>query len=351
MENKSVYYSSYLQLDKILGAQDLESDKANDHAHDEMLFIVIHQAYELWFKQVLYEVGSVNEILSQQSIQDNAPDLYTINHRLKRTVTILNLLIDQIGVMETMTPLDFLDFRNRLRPASGFQSIQFKLLEAALGLKMADRHGQQYYLSQLTESDRKIIVDAEEKVGLIDLINNWLERMPFFDEAKYWISDSSQSTTDLKDVKNHPFWIDYAKAYEGSLQEIEKFNLTRFEERLMASENKEAARLSPRSRRAALFIMLYRDYPLLQLPFTLLSMLLEIDECLATWRYRHVSMVHRIIGMRSGTGGSSGAGYLKGALEKHHVFGEFGELTSFLIERNKLPKLNGQLQAKLGFEN
>src|SRR5690606_36110924 len=157
-----VYYSEYLQLNKILNAQQLESDKAAQHAHDEMLFIVIHQSYELWFKQLLYEVGSVIDIMSQPNISDNSPDLYAVNHRLKRCVTILNVLVHKIDILETMTPLDFLDFRNMLRPASGFQSIQFKLLEAQLGLKMDARHGKEYYTSQLKPEDVEVIKNAEK---------------------------------------------------------------------------------------------------------------------------------------------------------------------------------------------
>src|SRR5580700_8804770 len=123
--DSGIYYSDYLQLNNILSAQQLESDKpGKKHAHDEMLFIIIHQTYELWFKQILYEVNSVIDILSQPNIHDNSPDLFIANHRLKRTVTIFGVLIDQINILETMTALDFLDFRNMLRPASGFQSIQ-----------------------------------------------------------------------------------------------------------------------------------------------------------------------------------------------------------------------------------
>jgi len=340
--SQGVYYSEYLQLDKILNAQTLESDKANDHAHDEMLFIVIHQSYELWFKQVLYEVGSVMEILSQPNISDNSPDLFVVNHRLKRVVAILQVLVDKVNILETMTPLDFLDFRNRLRPASGFQSIQFKVLEANLGLRMANRHGKEYYVSQLKPEDKKIIEDVEKTKPLIDLVNDWLERMPFFDSNEYW--DDAQSS------ELHPFWKQYHTAYSGSLTTGEQFNLNRFEEAVLAAEKKPEWALSPKARRAALFIMMYRDYPLLQLPFHLITVLLEIDETLATWRYRHMNMVHRMIGTRTGTGGSTGKDYLKGALDKHYIFAEFAELTSFMIEKNKLPQLSKKLRQRLGFD-
>src|ERR1700735_2963530 len=174
-----MHYSDYLQLEKILHAQQPESDKAGVPAHDEMLFIVIHQAYELWFRQLLYETDSVIDLLGQPTLNDDSPELQTIVHRLSRCVTILKVLVQQIDIMETMNPMDFQDFRDLLRPASGFQSWQFKLLEARLGLKYEHRFGQQYYLSQLNQQEIDIIKTAEEGASLLQLLNSWLERMPF----------------------------------------------------------------------------------------------------------------------------------------------------------------------------
>ncbi len=337
-----VYYSEYLQLDKILNAQQLESDKTDrEHAHDEMLFIIIHQSYELWFKQVLYEVGTVLDVMGQPDIKDSSPDLFVVNHRLKRVNVIFQTLIGKIDILETMTPLDFLDFRNMLRPASGFQSIQFKLLEALLGLRMENRHMQEYYISQLKPEDVEIIRAVEKKKPLIDLINEWLERMPFFDDKSFWPGWDGNSL--------HDFWKKYLEQYNNSLQPAEKANYNRFEEMIVSSEKKPGQSLSPKARRAALFIMLYRDYPLLQLPFNLINNLMELDENISTWRYRHIHMVHRMIGNRTGTGGSTGKDYLTGALNKHYIFAEFAELTSFLIERRNLPQLSDKLKARLGF--
>ena len=152
MENNALYYANYLQLDKITGAQDPESFKTGRvPAHDEMLFIIIHQAYELWFKQILFEVDSVIAIMNKPALNDNSPEMQIVVHRLHRVVTILKVLVQQIDILETMTPMDFLDFRDMLRPASGFQSYQFKILEAKLGLKFEQRHGLNYYTSQLKE--------------------------------------------------------------------------------------------------------------------------------------------------------------------------------------------------------
>jgi tryptophan 2,3-dioxygenase len=328
-----VHYHDYLQLDKILNAQLPESDKQNLPAHDEMLFIIIHQAYELWFKQLHYEVDSIAAIMSKPALNDNSPELQTIVHRLNRCVTILRVLVHQIDIMETMTPMDFLDFRDMLRPASGFQSWQFKELEAKLGLKFEHRHGKEYYTSQLRKEHVDIIKKAESNKSLLQLLNNWLERMPF-----------------LQQGADEGFWDKYKAIYNESLADVEKDNLAGFEMVFNQQETNTGRQLSAAASRAALFIMLYRGYPLLQLPFQLLNALLEIDEQLAAWRHRHMNMVHRMIGARIGTGGSTGKDYLKAAADKHYIFKEIAQLSSFLVERRKLPALPPEIENKLGFE-
>lgn len=341
MPKKPVYYSEYLQLDKIINAQALESVKEGSQAHDEMLFIIIHQAYELWFKQVLYEVQSVIDIMQKPSINDNSPDLQVVVHRLKRVVTILKLLVQQVDVLETMTPMDFLEFRDILRPASGFQSVQFKVLEAKLGLQFENRHGQEYYLSQLKQQDVDIIKTAEKSEALLPLIINWLERMPFLDNG-LWNDYKPLSTGD-----GHPLWADYEAIYVNSLGEGERNNAESF--KLTFHQDNPERSLTAKACKAALFIMLYRGYPMLELPFQLLDTLLEIDNELGNWRSRHINMVRRMIGTRTGTGGSTGAGYLKGAMDKHYIFRELAQLNSFLINRSKLPVLPAELTSKLGY--
>ncbi len=346
MVNKEVYYSDYLQLDKILSTQVPESRIAGNEAHDEMLFIIVHQAYELWFKQILHELASICTIMSAPKVNDNSPAIYTVVHRFDRIIEILRLLVQQVNIIETMTPLDFLDFRNMLRPASGFQSFQFKMIEASLGLKFDQRHGQGYYLSQLRQEHKEIIGDIESKPSVIELINSWLERMPYFDVEEYWTGYVTGSGTTFG---GHIFWGDYRDAYSNSLVEAEKDNLEDFDKLFFDDQYNSDRSLSAKAKRSALFIMLYRDYPILQMPYKLLNGLLEIDELMATWRYRHMNMVHRMIGKRIGTGGSSGKDYLKASLEKHYIFSEIAELTSFLIERRNLPHLSANLESKLGF--
>ncbi|MEY2916853.1 MAG: hypothetical protein RIS73_567 [Bacteroidota bacterium] len=329
MENNAVYYGAYLQLEKIIEAQDPESFKeGKTPAHDEMLFIIIHQAYELWFKQILFEVNSVIDIMCKPALNDNSPEMQTVVHRLKRVTTILKVLVQQIDIMETMTPMDFLDFRDMLRPASGFQSYQFKVMEAKLGLKFEQRHGQNYYTAQLKEKDIAVIKEAENGQSVLQLINAWLERMPFI-------------TTE--------FWNNYQNVYVNSLAEAEKNN-TEFFANVFNDDAVDTERnLTPKACRAALFIMLYHGYPMLELPFQLLDTLLEIDNQLGNWRNRHINMVRRMIGTRIGTGGSTGAGYLKAAMDKHYIFKELAQLNSFLINRRQLPVLPKELVERLGY--
>ncbi len=334
---KPVYYSEYLQLHKVLEAQEEESKKNGVRADDEMLFIIIHQTYELWFKQLLHEVNIVREVFQKQEIEDNSADIENSVHRLKRCGTILKTLVQQIDIMETMTPLDFLDFRDFLRPASGFQSIQFKVLEAMLGLLYENRVGQDYYLSQLNEKDRSYVQHAEKEISLFVLLDAWLARMPFAKE-----NNSIDGTS---------FITDYKVIYENSLLENEKSNLDLFNQLFIQKENTTGNRLSTEANKAALFIMLYRNYPLLHAPFQVIQAVLDIDDLLAQWRYRHVNMVMRMIGKRVGTGGSTGASYLKHAAQSHYIFKEFADLTSFLIQRSKLPKLSDTMKSKLCFSN
>ncbi|MGI8583075.1 MAG: tryptophan 2,3-dioxygenase family protein [Chitinophagaceae bacterium] len=355
MDQNKMYYSDYLELDKILDAQHPESFKqANQPAHDEMLFIIVHQAYELWFKQILFELEFVCNVFKKEKIDDNSEDLNLVRHRLHRIVRILELLNQQVGLMDTMTPLDFLEFRNLLTPSSGFQSLQFRLVEAKLGLTIDMRHQQEYYKRTneggFTQTDFGMINKTETEDSLIQLINNWLERMPFF-EGEFW------KNYQTPDEDLHPFWSDYRKIYKNGLTEreatnINYFDLLFFESRKTLSDEQADSNkttLSAKAMRAALFIMLYRDFPVFQTSYQILDSLVEVDHQMAGWRHKHLVMVRRMIGMRTGTGGTSGSGYLEGALTKHNIFNDIERLSTFLIERKKLPRLPVELMQKLSY--
>jgi len=339
-----LYYGDYIELDTILNSQHPRSFEKMEDGNDEMLFIIIHQAYELWFKQILFELDLVRNIFERGHINDNSGDMSNAAHKLKRIVKILELLTQQVGVLETMTSLDFLEFRNFLLPASGFQSKQFRLIEAKLGLKMEERYKKEYYKhtrrGSLSESDSQEVSRVESESTLKGLIIRWLERMPFFDE-EYWMEYVSTS-----DAKANKFWSDYRKAYQTSLSDGESDRLAEFD-RVFFSEGR--GDVSPEAMQSILFITLYRDLPIFQMPFELLNTLSEIDELLSSWRYRHFMMVRRMIGLRVGTGGTSGAGYLEGTLSQHYAFREITEVATFLIERSKLPELPKVLRERVSF--
>ncbi|MEP6616021.1 MAG: tryptophan 2,3-dioxygenase family protein [Ginsengibacter sp.] len=353
----SMYYSDYLELEKILDAQHPESFKnGNEPAHDEMLFIIIHQAYELWFRQILFEMDFVLNVFKKSKIDDNSEDLNLVRHRLKRIAKILELLNLQVGILDTMTPLDFLEFRNLLVPASGFQSLQFRTLEARLGLNMENRHEKEYYKRTneggFTPGDFNSISRTEKSETLLMLVNEWLERMPFF-ENSYWSMDDKN-----KDVSpGYVFWDTYRSIYKSGLTLKEEARILDFDfiffelDNELPEEKKASIKpvLSPIAMRAALFIMLYRDFPVFQTSYQLLDSLIEIDNLLAGWRHKHLAMVRRMIGMRMGTGNTRGSGYLEGALNKHYIFRDLAGLSTFLIERKNLPKLPLALIQKLSY--
>jgi tryptophan 2,3-dioxygenase len=342
MEQQPVYYGEYLQLDKIINAQQPESFKEGQTpAHDEMLFIIIHQAYELWFKQILFELDAVAAAMEKPTLNDNSNDMQSVVQRLNRIATIMNVLVHQVDILETMTPMDFLEFRDLLRPASGFQSWQFKIVEAKLGLRFEHRHGQDYYTSQLKPEDIQRIKTIEQGSTLLQLINKWLERMPFLKDETIWNSTAP--------IQEHEFWKSFESVYSESLNEHEKNNTALFRKIFFEEDGVTERSLSAEASRSALFIMLYRGYPILEMPFQILELLLEIDNQMGNWRYRHINMVRRMIGTRTGTGGSTGSGYLQGAMEKHYIFKEISQLNSFLINKSKLPRLPEALVQKLGY--
>jgi tryptophan 2,3-dioxygenase len=338
-----LYYTDYLELDKILDSQHPKSNLKTD----EMLFIIIHQAYELWFKMVIHELDRVREIFSADNVNDNAGEMSIAVHKLKRVVKIFEVINQQVNILETMTPMDFLEFRDLLVPSSGFQSLQFRIIEAKLGLKMEQRYKANYYKNTrpggFNQQDYETINSVESDATLKGLLIKWAERTPFFDES-LWKEYQSQFPVEDGVQK---FWSDYKKIYQTSLSGPVEMRQVEELERIFYKEG--LGEFSMEAMRAVLFIMLYRNLPIFQLPFDLLSTLIDIDELLSQFRYKHMLMARRMIGMRSGTGGTSGAGYLEGALRQHYIFKELTEVSTFLVERSHLPGLPKAVKEKMSF--
>jgi tryptophan 2,3-dioxygenase len=254
-------YGSYLRLEQLLDAQHLESDPP---AHDELLFITIHQVYELWFQQLLHEAETVRDALVTTEAASGGRDLWFARHLLTRMHVIERVLVQQIDVLETMTPQDFFAFRQLLAPASGFQSVQFRELEFLSGAK------DPAFVKRF-----KGLTD-EERARL-------LRRL---DEPTLWDAF-------LRVLADRGLAVDDDAAVTDSV------------------------------RRAAHDRSSYGDI------WGLAEALLEHDELAAAWRARHVVMVERMIGTKTGTGGSSGAEYLRSRLELRY-FPLLWELRSVL---------------------
>jgi len=352
-----VEYSEYLKLDRLLGSQEPKSAAYGKPAHDEMLFIVVHQAYELWFKQILHELDSVRALFRQDSVDERS--IGTAVARLQRVVEVQKLLIDQLRVLETMTPLDFLDFRDFLVPASGFQSLQFRLIENKLGLRPDARAGTERTApeARLTPAARDALAASRGEPSLFELVEKWLERTPFLESPGFQFWESYKAAVDAM-LASDRWTIETNPTLSASERGVQLAELELTEkgfaavldeathERLRAGGRR---RLSFRATQAALLIHLYRDQPILHLPFLFLTTLVDIDEHLATWRYRHALMVHRMIGAKIGTGGSSGHHYLLGTVERNKVFTDLYNLSTFLISRSALPTLPPEVERRLGF--
>jgi tryptophan 2,3-dioxygenase len=356
-ERTPVYYHDYLQLDRLLSAQVPLSGGEAPPAHDEMLFIIVHQAYELWFKQILHELEAVHTIFEQPVVED--VQMGRIAGHLERVVAIQGLLIDQIDVLETMTALDFLDFRDVLVPASGFQSVQFRLIENLLGLRRSDRMliNEAPYTSRFAEFHRDRLEASEARPSLFDLVEAWLARTPFlqFGDYDFWeeyrAAVGRMLDRERRLIEENPNLVEEGRAKElARTADLEATFAAMLEPDAYAELRRRGVRrMSQEAFLAALLINLYRDEPMLQLPFRVLRSLGDVDEGFTLWRSRHALMVRRMIGAKIGTGGTSGHHYLAEAANRHRIWTDLADVSTFLIPRSRLPELPTSVTQAMGF--
>lgn len=353
----SIHYHGYLQLEQLLHAQKLRSEAAGEPAHDEMLFIIVHQVYELWFKQIIHELQSVLDMFGHDEVNERSVGVAVA--RMERIISIQKLLIEQIHVMETMTPLDFLDFRHYLFPASGFQSFQFRQVEVLLGLPSHTRltYNNQPYHSVFTKEQQDILESSEKRGTLFHAIERWLERTPFLDFGGFRFLDAYKEAvqhmmnTEKENISRAPLLDEAEKTMRLQiLKSNEDYILSVLDPTQHQQLQKEGRlRLSYRATIAALLIHLYRDEPILRQPYLLLQRISEIDEWFTAWRMRHAQMVLRMLGRKMGTGGSSGHDYLAATTTRHTVYHDLHSISTLLIPRSELPNLPEEVQRNLRF--
>jgi len=261
--NAAATYNSYLKVDELLS---LQQPRSSGPEHDEILFIVIHQVYELWFKELLHELDRVARLLT-------ADDTHRAQHTLKRVLTILKVLVAQLDILETMTPLEFLSFRERLDAASGFQSDQFRQIEFLLGRKNKEAIG-------------RFVGGTRARMAL--------ERR--LDEPTVWDAFLHYLAREGYVVSHAHLTRDVTQAIEPS-EDIQQVLID-----LYRRDTKNAE---------------------------LCERLVDLDEGIQEWRYRHVKMVERTIGTKAGTGGSAGAEYLRNTVG-HNLFPDLWEIRARL---------------------
>ena len=262
-EKPPLSYNKYLRVPDLINLQDCLSDPTH---HDELLFITVHQAYELWFKQILHELDAAIVLLDQDRLAG-------ATRAIRRMVEIEKLLVNQIHILESMTPISFLAFRDELNPASGFQSMQFREIEFSSGLK-----------------DPQILQEFADDTFAFERLK-LRAAQPSLADA-FFIALERRGLNAPADVKEDDARQNYGRRTRAVLE-----ILTHFE-----SRHEE---------------------------FQLSEALLEFDEYFALWRSHHIKMVERMVGAKRGTGGSEGIGYLKTTLDKK-FFPELWEARTYL---------------------
>jgi len=296
-------YSEYLRLEELLKLQTGIDGDEKKLSNDELHFILVHQNFELWFKLIINELKCTRDILDSNYVEETS--LPQAVHHMTRVIETFKLMSQQWKVMETLEPQDFLNFRDELGTASGFESFQMREMESLMGKKWID--------------GKPIGKDESTEKSLYDVTCDWLQRTPIQGSTPDSSNDNEEVNTFIKQ---------YLEAHKDLYPDTNQEAMDFFEEDSVL-----------RRRRAGLiFIESYRELPLLSWPRKLISTLIELEESMILWRSSHARMVERIIGRRIGTGGSSGVDYLD-MTTKYRVFIDLWSVRSILIKKEALPTL------------
>ena len=337
-------YGDYLRLHDLLTLQGEEGTVSPDEMH----FIIVHQTFELWFKQIITELTEARNILAQVPVpEDDVPR--AVDH-LSRTTEIFRLMANQWTVLETLTPQGFLAFRDELGTASGFESFQMREFEALLGLEVEDR---MFGVDPLM-AFRKLAERGEEDQRVLDRLEARIEEDSLYDSLMRWIERTPIMGSQFEDEGDNDVVEGYIRAHLESHRKMGEDALEKMEsvgnrgkgvarERLDSAHASASSFLIPdggisRARAGLLFIESYRELPLLTWPRRLIDAFVELEESMAKWRHDHARMVERIIGKRAGTGGTSGVDYLD-ATARYRIFKDLWEVRTILVKPQNRPEL------------
>lgn len=350
MDDTSATYWKYLRLEELLALQTGLADEASLQP-DEFHFIIVHQVFELWFKSIIHELNVARDQLSASSVPEER--IPFVVHHLRRINEVLNQAIDHFDVVETIDPQDFLDFRDKLAPASGFQSYQYREIEILLGVEENPPPNYGRWIRDLERSAnvmpeaqriKERIDDTRSCPSLLTSLRRWLYRTPID-----WSYPDDQGDGAIVGA----FIERYIEASEslqkrvleaqGSDIEARRLLVASHMEnvrRFLSAESEPAQERSEtmRVRAALLFIESYRELPLLAWPRALIDTVVVLEERWLLWKQRHARMVERIIGHRVGTGGTSGVSYLEPPNE-YRIFADLWQIRSILLPKTDRPEL------------
>ncbi len=360
-------YWEYIKVEQLLALQGgLEGEDAL--GNDEVMFIAVHQVDELWFKLAVRELSSMRRLFAAEHVPEQS--MATVVRSLQRCKVLFDLATAHFALMETMTTRDYLGFRDKLMPASGFQSAQLREIEIIMGLDDSVRlpFGHASYLDALrgpkgeeTWSYRRVHARLTEQPNLREALGTWLYRTPIQGSAPRDPNDAAVVRTFIEDyIHAHNRLSHSAQAQAMALcsdNEARTKLQRRFEHErqasfafLHATELPEPDRPRVQRQRAALvFIECYRELPLLAWPRDVLDGLIALEQAFVVFRQRHARMVERVIGRRIGTGGSSGVAYLDETALRYRIFADVWAARAMLLPHTALPVV--QHAERYGFVN
>lgn len=349
-------YWEYIRVEELLGLQGGFDGDESKISNDEALFIVVHQIYELWFKLVLRELGAARDLFNQNPVPDMA--MASAVRSLRRVVTIFEQAVAHFRVMETLTTRDYLEFRDRLIPASGFQSAQLREIEILLGLDDAQRiplGREGSYKEALKAADgspspatHRVEARIANGPSLKQVLYDWLSRTPIYGGAS---GDEGvlRFLTSIVDAHKREIAarIELAKQqaltpadrdrlaqrYAAEIAQAEAFLLAEDDPSLDADGRAYRRRV----RAALVFLESYRELPRLSWPREVVDTVLQTEQAMVIWRQRHARMVERVIGRRTGTGGSAGVDYLDQTALRYRVFGDLWAVRTLLLKKPSIP--------------
>ncbi len=356
---KPTAYWDYIKVEELLALQSgLEANDAG-LANDEVMFITVHQIDELWFKLILRELVAVRNLFASAHVPEQS--LASAARGIQRMALLMHHVSEHMAVMETMTTRDYLAFRDKLNPASGFQSAQLREIELLVGLSDTERvplgHEHSYMLALRnhdgtpSSASKRVEERLRDKPTLKDAIAEWLHRTPIQGSVPGQAGDAATVSA----------FIDaYCEAHATSARqaldlgrglaltpEDEKRLEARYTKEiegarafLRAEDVDEAERAKASRVRAALvFIESYRELPLLSWPRTIIDAIVSFEQAFVIFRQRHARMVERVIGRRTGTGGSAGVDYLDQTALRYRIFRDVWAVRTILVREAALPPL------------